>query len=108
MKRRLDINKWRLVTLLPVLGFVCAEISRRSSNVFSKLAELIRRKLREGRHPSRSKTAVPDHRSECTVAQRYGGSAEVGGVDTGYNLPSMTSRAVHFINRPPQFGYVLI
>jgi hypothetical protein len=54
MKRRLDIDKWRLGTLLPVLGFVGTEISRRSSNVFSKLAELIRRKFREGRHPSRS------------------------------------------------------
>jgi hypothetical protein len=108
MKRRLDIDKVCSGTLLPVLGFVCAQISRRSSNVFSKLAELISRKLREGRHPSRSKTAVPDHRSECTVAQRYGGSAEVGGVDTCYNLPSMTPGAVHFINRPAQFGYVLI
>jgi hypothetical protein len=108
MKRRLDISKGCLGTLLPVLGFVCAKISRRSSNVFLKLAELSRRKLREGRHPSRNKTAVPDHRGECTVAQRNGGSAEVGGVDTCYNLPSMTPRAVHLINRPSQFGRVLI
>ena len=107
MKRRLDINKSRLGMLLPALGFVCAKIRRRSSNVFSKLAELIRRKLREDRHPSRSKTAVLDHCGECTVAPRYGGSAEVGGVDTCYNLPSMTPRAVHFINRSSQFGYVL-
>ena len=104
MKRRLDINEWRLSTLLPMLGFVGTEIGRRSSNVFSQLAELIRRKFREGRHPSRSKAAVPDHRSECTVAQRYGGSAEVGGVDTCNNLPSMTARAVLFINTPSQFG----
>ena len=84
------------------------QIGRRSSNVFSKLAELIRRKLREGRHPSCSKAAVPDHCSECTLAQRYGGSAEVWGVDTCYNLSSMTPRAVLFINRPSQFGYGLI
>jgi hypothetical protein len=108
MKRRLDIIKWRPGTLLAVLGFVCAQISRRSSNVFSELAELIRGKLREGRHALRSETAVPDHRGECTVAQRDGGSAQVGGVDTCYNLPSMTSRAVHLINRLSQFGYVLI
>jgi len=42
MKPRLDIIEWRPGMLLPVVGFVCAQISRRSSNVFSKLAELIR------------------------------------------------------------------
>ena len=92
--------------LLSVLGFVCAKISRRSPNVFLKLAELIHKNSEKVGIPRAAR--LPSLTTAANALSLNGMADRRSGAWIFDSLPSMAPRAVHLINRPPQFGYVLI